>query len=75
VKRLIEKCKRYDEKLREWRLGFDAKLELGELPLFDRIYNVLTGTSKPYSSDKMCTVKMAMSSEEAGAACSKEDRT
>jgi hypothetical protein len=64
VKRLIYKAKRYGEKPAMWHLGFDAQLVVGELPFFDGILNTETHRFKPYSSDKMCTTKMLMTTEE-----------
>jgi hypothetical protein len=71
VQRLVQKCKCYHQKLKEFGLEFDAKLEIGELPLHDGIYNYLTDKFRPYTSDKMCTVKMHLASYDA---CTDADR-
>lgn len=73
VKRLLDKCKVYDEKPSMWHLNFDAQLAVGELPLFDGILNTVTDKFTPYSSDKMCTTKMLMTSEEFRTASTEAD--
>jgi hypothetical protein len=73
VKRLIDKAKRYGEKPSMWHLNFDAQLGIGELPLFDGILNTVTHRFTPYSSDKMCTTKMLMTTEEYLQECTAAD--
>lgn len=73
VKRLLDKCKVYDEKPSMWHLNFDAQLAVGELPFFDGILNTVTDKFTPYSSDKMCTTKMLMTTEEFRTASTEAD--
>lgn len=73
VKRITEKCKNYHEKPSNWHLGFDAQLDIGELPFFDGILDVVTKKFTKYSSDKMCTTKMNMTTGEYLNECTEAD--